>query len=350
MTSKCINQEQVRAVLTGFMPGEEILLGRYTLSRNLLGELVGYDYLRIGPYGTAVVALPKSSFLIAVGQKQSQSLLDTNSGEISLSASAMSEPSCIVVTSTVNEGIGGRSSNNSGSLDPIQSIPSELLLPVITWTGTGGIPRPCGDGLRLPEVTMVIPGRDDYSLSRGGHAYLSGCNFPPLEMGFSNFYLPDGTVDSVQIRIDEEGNWSTRWWSLPGEPLGEYRFEFVSSAGTYTKSFLVRESDLPRITFDCSFYQINDQIDVLLVGFKPGEDVVLATYSSAPGSERLTLIGFEFINIGMDGSMTFSRPRDPVYLLAVGKNAQLEVREDSSGNEIAVPVSASAYVNCTSLE
>jgi hypothetical protein len=69
LTTNCTNEEEMTAVLTGFVPGEEVLLGRYDLSlETYKGVLAGYDYSRIGPDGTAVATLPRSPWLVAIGQ------------------------------------------------------------------------------------------------------------------------------------------------------------------------------------------------------------------------------------------------------------------------------------------
>jgi hypothetical protein len=69
LRTDCINEDEVMAILTGFVPGEEVLLGRYDIALDILKYvLTGYEYARIGPDGTAVINLPPSHYLVAIGQ------------------------------------------------------------------------------------------------------------------------------------------------------------------------------------------------------------------------------------------------------------------------------------------
>jgi hypothetical protein len=97
LDTNCVNDGEMIAVLTGFAPGEEVLLGRYDLSLELLqGVLTGYEYATIGSDGTAVVTLPQSQWLVAVGQITGPVEFDSEyPSETEFIASAIRELHCV---------------------------------------------------------------------------------------------------------------------------------------------------------------------------------------------------------------------------------------------------------------
>jgi hypothetical protein len=231
-------------------------------------------------------------------------------------------------------------------------IPPDVLLPGISWGGLGGGGVDCPTDLARPEfyiTTTGYPGRPDINVNAlitGGRAIFEGCGFPPLETATVAFYFPDGRVDSDQIQIDKAGQWEVTWWSLPEEPLGEYIFEFISSTGAYTANFVVFEPPEPEIAFDCS----PDQMTILLVGFEPGEEVLLGRYALEANEAGENLLGYEYATIGPDGSAMFSRPREDVLMIAIGRNAQPWEFEEQDGNIVTILSSAHQFLVCAFLE
>jgi hypothetical protein len=233
--------------------------------------------------------------------------------------------------------------------EPTRAVSPDALAPSIGWGGLGGGGEDCPTDLVGPEFYIFatgggyLPGDADNDLTIGGHVYLSGCAFPALEWASYAFYLPDGRVDSGEILIDEFGYWEVRWWSVPGEPLGEYIFEFYSSLGVHSANFVVFSPTESLISYDCSPYEVT----VILIGFQPGEEVLLGRYANESGDN---LIDYGYFTIGPDGTAIFTLPREDVLLIAIGQNTRPQLWQDANGNDITVSVSASGYLLCAFLE
>jgi hypothetical protein len=197
--------------------------------------------------------------------------------------------------------------------------------------------------MTTPEFYIRTTGAGDVpgnALTIGGHVFLSGCGFPAQELATYAFFLPDGRVVTGETLVDEIGSWEVRWWSVPGEPLGEYRFEFYSSAGVYSAPFVVYDAAGPLVSHDCG----SDAVTVALIGFQPGEEALLARYADAPANN---LLDYGYVTIGPDGSAMVTLPREDVVLIVIGQNAQPMDWYDTNGNDLTVLASEMEYLICS---
>jgi hypothetical protein len=215
-------------------------------------------------------------------------------------------------------------------------ISPDVLLPGISWGGGGG--GGCSPYTPDPTIILIATESDVYhqretdQVALGGWLTISGCGFPPSEMANYTFRLPDGSVDSNQVAIDEVGGWYVEWWSLPGEPLGEYGFDFASSAGLHTVHFTVYKPTMPVMTGVCR----GGEAAMVLTGFAPGEEVLLGRYVYAPeGGFTGNLAGYDYVLIGPDGTAVVNPPPEDAFFVAVGQSAQTFTTYEIDGNEIA---------------
>jgi hypothetical protein len=223
-----------------------------------------------------------------------------------------------------------------------------MLLPGISWGGGGG--GGCGiSDPNNPKIVLSITeayGRvqwDTDQVPLGGWLTIFGCGFPPSEIANYTFRLPDGSVDSSQIDIDEYGDWYVEWWSLPGEPLGEYGFDFASSAGLHTVHFTVYNPTMPVMTGACNWVEAA----LVMTGFTPGEEVLLGRYVYAPeGGFTGDFAGYEYVPIGPDGTAVVNPPPENAYFVAIGQDTQTFTTYDFDGNEITYQASVENELVC----
>jgi hypothetical protein len=227
-------------------------------------------------------------------------------------------------------------------------ISPDVLLPSVSWGGGGG--GGCGaSDPNDPRIVLTVTEADDRvqwdtdQVPLGGWLTIDGCGFPPSEVATYTFRLPDGSVDSSQVEIDQYGDWSTVWWSLPGEPLGEYGFDFVSSAGLHTVQFTVYSPTMPVMTGACR----GGEAALVMTGFVPGEEVLLGRYVYAPeGGFTGNLVDYEYVLVGPDGTVVVNPPPEDAFFVAIGQNVQTFTAYNLDGNDIAYQASVTSELYC----
>jgi hypothetical protein len=228
-------------------------------------------------------------------------------------------------------------------------ISPDVLLPSVSWGGGGG--GGCGaSDANNPRIILFVTEADERQhletdqVPLGGWLTIDGCGFPPSEIANYTFRLPDGSVDSSQVNIDEYGDWYVEWWSLPGEPLGEYGFDLVSSAGVHTAHFTVYSPTTPVMTGACR----GGQAALVLTGFAPGEEVLLGRYVYTPESGFMgNLVDYVYVLIGSDGTAIVNPPPEDAFFVAIGQNVQTFTTYDYDGDrEIAYQASVTSELYC----
>jgi hypothetical protein len=246
--------------------------------------------------------------------------------------------------SAVPSAISSPTQPPAAAITPTRAVSPDVLLPSIAFGGMGAgdecPPELTGPQLYFSTTGFIAPSViESRDLTIGDHVYFEGCGFPPLETAEYTFYLPDGSVVRGSVQIDETGYWQVKRWLMPGMPLGEYAFEFISPAGIFSDRFVLSAAMAPRITFEC----YPETMAILLVGFEPGEEVLLGRYTTAGGDN---LAGYEVVAIGPDGAGMVVRPREDLTLIAVGRNPQPAEWMDADGNPVTFPASDWIEVLC----
>lgn len=227
-----------------------------------------------------------------------------------------------------------------------RSVSPDELLPFVRWGewGGGGMRSECGDG--IPNVLINPndggePINDDYFPSPdegvlGMQFIIEGCDFQNGEQVSVTFELPDGNIEETTTKAAEDptGTWEVIWWSIPGEPFGNYNVIVESTSGVFFESFRVSPPPKPVLIVSCTKYQPKGL--VILTGFLPQEEVLIAFYDNSFEDDS-NLIDYGYVQIDPDGTAMFESPyTDEVLVAAFGQDRGDRTFFDQSGNEMQV--------------
>jgi hypothetical protein len=234
--------------------------------------------------------------------------------------------------------------------EPTRTVSPDALAPSIGWGGVGGGVL-CNLGATSPEIipfavteSLELQRQETNQLPLGGMLELQGCGFPPSEVATYAYILPDGQAVTGQLSIDESGFWTSSWWSVPGEPLGEYGFELTSSIGVHPITFTVYAPSIPLIMSQC---RTGEWAMTVLTGFAPGEEVLLGRYVLAAGMGGGPLTDYEYVTIGPDGTAVIYPPPEESLIVAIGQNAQMVTRPSMDWtSEVTLVASAISEMYC----
>jgi hypothetical protein len=237
----------------------------------------------------------------------------------------------------------------------LRRVSPEELVPNISWGGWGGGGNraDCGDGIANVYLTVYggsIPQRDsrDYeegdSIMIGEIVGVHGCDFPAGEQAQVTFFLSDGTSEQGLISAGTQGSgsdglWSTKWYTVPGEPVGLYRVEIRSASAILHEEFRVVSPSKPVFTIACINYE--PVAYGILTGFVPAEEVLIARYSCCGWvEEEVNLMDYWYVKVGLDGSAIIQLPNESALVLAIGAQRQVEAASSD------MLVSAYDFVTC----
>lgn len=222
-----------------------------------------------------------------------------------------------------------------------------LLHDVVGWGGWGaGSDAVCQDG--VPEVYFkefngsgpadIYEG--DKPISPGKYIIVQGCYFPPGEVVTVTYYLPDGTSSSSNWQADVDGYWNSAWWSVPGEPYGEYEVYIESASGSASLFFSVAPAEEPVMTAACD--PSSSEGELLLTGFVPGEEILLGWYYYNETQGLGNLEGYEHYTIEVDGTLALTIPNERILFVAYGSESPHYWVVELYGGEMA-NVTAKTY-------
>jgi hypothetical protein len=240
----------------------------------------------------------------------------------------------------------------------LRRVSPEELLPNISWGGWGGGGNraDCGDGIANVYLTVYggsIPQRysRDYeegdSVMIGEIVSVHGCDFPAGEQVQVTFLLPDGTSEQGLMSAGTQGSgsdglWSTKWYTVPGEPVGLYRVEIRSASAILLEEFRVVSPAKPIFTVALTCIEDEPVAYGILTGFVPAEEVLIARYSCCGWREEEgNLMDYWYVKVGLDGSAIIQLPNESdALVLAIGAQRQVEAEDGE------LLVSAFDYVYC----
>jgi hypothetical protein len=226
-------------------------------------------------------------------------------------------------------------------------ISPEELAPNLAWGGFGGggTFEDCGDG--IPNIVFTtyagsvdppIPETGD-RIAIGEKATVHGCDFQGFDSIAVTYRLPDGNVEQAEHQADKFGDWSSEWISVPGEPTGRYEVDVVSGSGALTGDFTVSETVKPTLLAIC----LPDEKDgtVVLTGFQPDEEVLIARYNDPMSLDR-NLLDYGYITVEHNGTSIFQISREDTLIIAIGQETQY-TRFGGVDNNVKLQVSAFDY-------
>ncbi len=156
------------------------------------------------------------------------------------------------------------------------------------------------DDSETPKCPGATPGESAVcvlpaTMQQGTFAYILMHDFAPRTKFGVTITAPNGGKDTLGRRtVNADGYADAYWYSLHGEPLGEYKIDISGGGEKFSGNLEIVEATSPHLVIQPRSPKVGSNFDASVTGFEAKEDLLLAFYrseSAEDGNVNFKLVG-----------------------------------------------------------